>query len=83
MTQNKLNRLWEKAPVSSQLANLRADIKASRRPSDKDGKMIRIDNNINKIVHMIKTKGNTPKLQRALRKAKLLKFKIQKQNMDK
>jgi hypothetical protein len=43
------------APVSSKQANIRQNIKASRKPDDKHGKLNHINNQINKIVHHIKT----------------------------
>jgi hypothetical protein len=74
----QLNSLYERAPVTSMQANRRADIKASRIPTDKHAKLSKIDNHINKILHNIKTKGNSEKAQRALKTAKISRFKLQR-----
>jgi len=73
-----LNELFKRAPISSKQANIRADIKASRMPSDKNAHLSKIDNKINKIIHHIKTKGNSLKAKRALIKTKMQRIKIAK-----
>ena len=75
MDKFKLNMLYERAPVSSRQANIRQDVKASRIP-DKNARLSKIDNKINKIIHVIKIKGNSPKLQKALITAKKQRFKF-------
>ena len=76
MDKFQLNKLYERAPVSSRQANIRQDVKASHMPLDKNARLSKIDNKINKILHTIKTKGNNPKLQKALITAKKQRFKF-------
>lgn len=80
MLDNYLENIQE-APVTSMQANIRQDIKASRSTdilNDNHDRMNKIDNQINKLIHHIKTNGNSKKLQTMLMKARKRKLELQR-----
>jgi hypothetical protein len=80
MDKSLLNEVFIKknGPVTPAQANRTQDRKAARLPDDKNAHIAKIDNQINKLIHHAKIKGNSPKIQRMIRRAKLSRNKIAK-----